>query len=162
MKDQSTTTNKKQTTIRRSIPWYSLYFRQFSEKPSSGLDNFILTVTRPTNNSPQKPFTTMADASPSGSGGGNAVCNEASGSMIPCPCHGFFGEIQFCPPAVAPNSKHPSWAEPVEKGGLFKGLMVNNSLTGTMVPFRPAHGNHVLWYTCGPTVYGKCVLCNCS
>jgi len=34
--------------------------------------------------------------------------------------------------------------------------MVNNSLTGTLEPFRPANGNQVLWYTCGPTVYDAC------
>jgi hypothetical protein len=101
---------------------------------------------------------------------------------IPCPCAGFFGDLAFCAPSVAPGSKvftsnqrplvnppisdvhhplsailkHPAWAAPAVDKGIFKGLMVNNSLTGTMEPFRPAHGNQVLWYTCGPTVYDAC------
>ena len=74
----------------------------------------------------------------------------------PCPCVGFFGDIEFCPAVAAPDSKHPAWSAPVEHRGLFKGLMVNNSLTGKLEPFRPAHGNQVLWYTCGPTVYDVC------
>jgi len=75
---------------------------------------------------------------------------------VGCPCHGFFGEIQLCPAASVPGSKHPPWSAPAPERGLFKGLMVNNSLTGTLEPFRPAHGNQVLWYTCGPTVYDAC------
>lgn len=94
-------------------------------------------------------------SSPSSGDGGSAASNS-SDLLVPCPCHSFFGDINFCPPTVAPNSKHPSWAAPVENGGEFKGLLVNNSLTGTLMPFRPAHGNHVLWYTCGPTVYDSC------
>lgn len=35
-------------------------------------------------------------------------------------------------------------------------LQVHNSLTGQVEEFRPAHGNQVLWYTCGPTVYDAC------
>lgn len=35
-------------------------------------------------------------------------------------------------------------------------IRVNNSLTGELEPFKPAHGNRVLWYTCGPTVYDSC------
>jgi len=77
-------------------------------------------------------------------------------ASAPCPCHGFFGNVQFSPSVVSDGSKHPAWARPTEASGQFKGLMVNNSLTGQLEPFRPAHGNQVLWYTCGPTVYDAC------
>ena len=40
--------------------------------------------------------------------------------------------------------------------GVDTGLMVHNTLTETMVPFVPANGRRVLWYTCGPTVYDAC------
>eukprot|EP00039_Didymoeca_costata_P009443 m.125010 g.125010 ORF g.125010 m.125010 type:complete len:859 (+) comp14484_c0_seq6:31-2607(+) len=58
---------------------------------------------------------------------------------------------------------HPPWAQPT--GGFDMGLKVNNSLTcpegravkqSELVPFVPAHGKKVLWYTCGPTVYDAC------
>jgi cysteinyl-tRNA synthetase len=32
-------------------------------------------------------------------------------------------------------------------------LMINNSMTKSLVPFHPMEGNLVKWYSCGPTVY---------
>ena len=78
---------------------------------------------------------------------------------VPCPCLGFFGNIEFCQPVQREGSKHPAWFPPKDAasgGGVFRGLRVNNSLTGAMEDFRPARGNQVLWYTCGPTVYDAC------
>lgn len=55
---------------------------------------------------------------------------------------------------------HPPWTRPQQ--GVDVGLRVNNSLVGPegraaksdeLVPFIPAVGKQVKWYTCGPTVY---------
>ena len=78
---------------------------------------------------------------------------------VPCPCLGFFGNIEFCQPVQREGKRHPAWFLPKDAasgGGVFRGLRVNNSLTGAMEDFRPARGNQVLWYTCGPTVYDAC------
>jgi cysteinyl-tRNA synthetase len=67
-------------------------------------------------------------------------------------------------PATAVSALgHPPWYPPT--GGIDMGLRVNNSLCGPegraaksdeLVPFRPAKGRTVKWYTCGPTVYDAC------
>ncbi|XP_015118826.1 cysteine--tRNA ligase, cytoplasmic [Diachasma alloeum] len=45
----------------------------------------------------------------------------------------------------------PTWNPPVRKGGAT--LKLYNSLTRQKEDFIPQHGNRVLWYSCGPTVY---------
>ena len=73
---------------------------------------------------------------------------EGSG---PCPC-GLLGDLHFCEPVT--KGPHPPWYSPAD--GQDKGLRVHNSLTNELEPFKPAFGNRVLWYTCGPTVYDSC------
>ena len=72
-----------------------------------------------------------------------------------CPCN-LFGPITFGEPVVSKHDKtvHPPWY-PAETG-VDMGLAVHNTLTDTVVPFVPANGRRVLWYTCGPTVYDAC------
>ncbi|KAJ2372792.1 cysteinyl-tRNA synthetase [Coemansia sp. RSA 2607] len=45
-------------------------------------------------------------------------------------------------PWIQPESTHPQ-----------TGLVINNTLTKSKVPFIPRNGNNVSWYGCGPTVY---------
>ena len=53
---------------------------------------------------------------------------------------------------------HPAWHPPPSFNGPSEEpvLMVNNSLTGRLEPFKCQKGRKVLWYTCGPTVYDSC------
>lgn len=53
---------------------------------------------------------------------------------------------------------HPEWHQPIpnatmEGGSHRNRLVVYNSLVEEKVPFTPAGGRCVKWYTCGPTVY---------
>jgi hypothetical protein len=52
-------------------------------------------------------------------------------------------------PAASAKATHPEWHGPHGVSDIH----VRNSLTSTLVPFIPAHGKYVGWYTCGPTVY---------
>eukprot|EP01047_Picozoa_sp_COSAG01_P072580 COSAG01_NODE_11580_length_1900_cov_3.825097_1_plen_182_part_00 len=72
-----------------------------------------------------------------------------------CPCN-LFGQITFDEPVVSKHDKtqHPPWYPAIS--GVDMGLRVHNTLTETLVPFVPASGRRVLWYTCGPTVYDAC------
>eukprot|EP00041_Stephanoeca_diplocostata_P037013 m.1379713 g.1379713 ORF g.1379713 m.1379713 type:complete len:311 (+) comp24967_c0_seq5:65-997(+) len=62
--------------------------------------------------------------------------------------------------AMLPAKSNAPWHQPT--GGVDVGLRVNNTLTSSsgkkesLVPFVPAKGKKVLWYTCGPTVYDSC------
>ncbi|KAJ1991986.1 cysteinyl-tRNA synthetase [Coemansia spiralis] len=49
------------------------------------------------------------------------------------------------------NSGTP-WTQP-ESAHPQTGLVINNSITKSKVPFVPIDGNKVSWYACGPTVY---------
>ncbi|KAJ1546252.1 hypothetical protein HK405_007247, partial [Cladochytrium tenue] len=53
---------------------------------------------------------------------------------------------------MAASNKRPApeWLAPPD---LKPKLVVSNSLTHSKVEFVPANGNHVGWYSCGPTVY---------
>ncbi|XP_012280129.1 cysteine--tRNA ligase, cytoplasmic [Orussus abietinus] len=44
----------------------------------------------------------------------------------------------------------PSWSPPRKSGSVLK---LYNSLTRQKEEFIPQHGNRILWYSCGPTVY---------
>ena len=45
----------------------------------------------------------------------------------------------------------PSWMPPERKSSSV--LKLYNSLTREKEIFVPQFGNHILWYSCGPTVY---------
>lgn len=49
------------------------------------------------------------------------------------------------------NNTSP-WTQP-ESTAPQTGLVINNSMTKSKVPFIARDGKHVSWYTCGPTVY---------
>lgn len=56
------------------------------------------------------------------------------------------------PATASKEAEYPPWAQPDGKNR--SGLVVNNSLTGTKVPFvLPNNSNQITWYICGPTVY---------
>eukprot|EP00941_MAST-03F_sp_MAST-3F-sp1_P006481 g6481.t1 len=69
-----------------------------------------------------------------------------------CVVCNMFGQIQLGAPMKC--GKHPDWYCPTL--GEDRGLKVLNTLVNKKVPFIPASGRKVLWYTCGPTVYDSC------
>eukprot|EP00051_Salpingoeca_urceolata_P028443 m.486900 g.486900 ORF g.486900 m.486900 type:complete len:825 (-) comp24665_c0_seq1:170-2644(-) len=79
---------------------------------------------------------------------------DAAATAAHAPIDGMWGPIPFAEPRAAKDG-FPAWHPPT--AGVNKGLKVNNSLIpGEPVIFIPGHGNRVLWYTCGPTVYDSC------
>ncbi|KAL3815386.1 hypothetical protein ACHAXA_010991 [Cyclostephanos tholiformis] len=64
------------------------------------------------------------------------------------------GAGKFCQPTACAH-RHP-WSVPeIDKSTPIASgeLLILNSLTGRKEPFVPTNSRHVLWYTCGPTVY---------
>ena len=64
------------------------------------------------------------------------------------------GTGNFCQPTACAH-RHP-WSTPEidASSPIASGqLLMLNSLTGRKEPFVPMNARHVLWYTCGPTVY---------
>jgi cysteinyl-tRNA synthetase len=64
------------------------------------------------------------------------------------------GTGKFCQPTACAH-RHP-WSVPeIDKSTPIASgeLLILNSLTGRKEPFVPTNARHVLWYTCGPTVY---------
>lgn len=54
---------------------------------------------------------------------------------------------------IAESESHPhasKWSQPK---GKREDLVIYNTFTRTKVPFKPANGNSIRWYNCGPTVY---------
>lgn len=50
------------------------------------------------------------------------------------------------------GASQPEWIQPSPVRGISE-LKVLNTMTRTKVPFIPAEGNLIRWYSCGPTVY---------
>lgn len=64
------------------------------------------------------------------------------------------GTGNFCQPTSCAH-RHPWSAPEIDSSTPVASgqLLMLNSLTGRKEPFVPMNARHVLWYTCGPTVY---------
>ena len=64
------------------------------------------------------------------------------------------GTGNFCQPTACAH-RHPWSAPEIDASSPIASgqLLMLNSLTGRKEPFVPMNARHVLWYTCGPTVY---------